>query len=227
MEATGIGLSDVELIVRAVSAAQYGHNIEIKTSTDKSSRRCGFTLRARDSAGPGSRGSAGPNSSGTGPNGLRRSAAACWHAHYDELDVLFDRFPEARVRTRLASYAANTFHERAMATAELNVGSAVQPRGPLECCECDHDKFLERVEVVPTTGPAPFEVLGVIYMELEPDTEVEPNNRDPLAGSYRIPAEAFTEPGAQTCQAHDGTAWRAGDPVYVPGEVPLWTPTGR
>lgn len=216
MEVTGIGLAEVELIVRAVSATRYGHNIEIRTRADIGPRRCRFTLGVRDTGGPGSRGTAELSSSGTGPNGLRRVAAACWHAHYDVLDVLFERAPQARVRTNLASYTVDTFHERAMATANLNNGSPLQPRSPLEGCGCDLDEFAQPAELA---AESLVEVVTVIYSPCK--------ERDPLAGSYRILADAFTEPGARTYQAHDGTAWRAGDPVYVPEEVPLWTPAGR
>jgi hypothetical protein len=132
------------------------------------------------------------------------------------LDVLFEWAPQARVRTKLASYTADTFHERAMVTLNLDIDSALRPRSPLDCCECDRDEFRQRVE---PTAESQFEVVTVIHNPCK--------ERDPLARSYRIPTDVFAEPGARTYQAHDGTAWRAGDPVHVPREVPLWTPTGR
>lgn len=142
MYVTGVSLADVELIVRAVSATHYGGNIEIRTSAHISRNRCRFTLRTIDTAGSGARGSSGWSSNGTGPRGLRRTVAACWHVHYRVLDVLFSQYPAARVTTRVARYDADNFHDAAMDTSYENVGAPICPRTAPECCECDHQLFL-------------------------------------------------------------------------------------
>lgn len=136
----GANLDQVELVVLKVSAAHYAGNIMIRTGADKSNSRGGratFTLRATAADAPGSRSSAGYSSSGTGPRGLRRTVAACWHAHYDVLAALFAEYPAVRVNTMLATYTSATFHDRAMATADQNVGTLVAPRYPTELCTCD------------------------------------------------------------------------------------------
>ena len=146
----GATLQEVTDVVAKASAEHYAGNIAVRTGEDRSNSRGGratFTLRALDTsdAGPGAKGSASWSSSGTGPNGLRRTIAACWHAHYDVLAALFAAYPDARVNTAMARYEAAQFHDTAMVTAWRNVGAPIAPITPLECCECDHTGWRHRV----------------------------------------------------------------------------------
>jgi hypothetical protein len=73
----------------------------------------------------------------------RNSLRACWHAHWDVIEELLRRYPDARVVSGYLArkpivYTAATFKEAALATAHLNVGSRTQPATMPECCECDH-----------------------------------------------------------------------------------------
>ena len=144
MIVTGASVEDVELIVRAVSQTKYDGNVEIRDISDKSSRRTvrtSFTLRVKDghAGSKGAKGSRGFESSGTGPHGLRCSSlSACWHVHYDVLETLFDHHPAVIVTTSMARYVAENFHQEAIKTAGINVGSQVQPYFSTELCECEH-----------------------------------------------------------------------------------------
>ncbi|MCE7011714.1 hypothetical protein LWC34_54215 [Kibdelosporangium philippinense] len=145
----GVSFSDVQSVVRDVSDSLYDGNLTVRTGADRSNRagpRATFTLRTLDSAGTGAKGSASWSGSGTGPKGRRRTISACWHAHYDVLAELFARFPHARVVTAIATYTAPTFHDRALATASLNVGCQLWPVTAPECCECDHSAYTYRVD---------------------------------------------------------------------------------
>jgi hypothetical protein len=153
----GVSLTDVHRVVRDVSGALYDGNITVRTGEDRSNRagpRATFTLRATDTTGCGAKASASAFGKGTGPNGRRRTISACWHAHYDVLAELFDRFPSARVVTAIATYTAPTFRERALATAYLNVGSQLYPVTAPDCCECDHTDYVDTVNHVDRTGYA-------------------------------------------------------------------------
>jgi hypothetical protein len=151
----GVSLTDIHRVVRDVASTLYDGNITVRTDEDRSNRaghRATFTLRATDTAGSGAKGSASAFGKGTGPNGRRRTISACWHAHYDVLAQLFGRFPDARVVTAIATYAAPTFRERALATAYLNVGSQLCPVSAPDCCECDHSEYVDTFDYVDRTG---------------------------------------------------------------------------
>jgi len=87
-------------------------------------RRVSFTIRTRDSYKHGSRTSA----SG------RHMPKASWEAHRDVMRALFDVWPEASLRTALATYVGKEGFERDFpATANHNVGSNYQPRRIIDC----------------------------------------------------------------------------------------------
>jgi hypothetical protein len=134
----GASQADVESIVRRVSAESYEGNLVVKDSRDNSNSRgprATFTMRVRDSAGPGASTGRSP---GRGPNGRRRTTGACWHTHWDVLAELFRQFPQARVTTALATYTGATFHDAALATRDRNVGSMMDPVTISTMCACEH-----------------------------------------------------------------------------------------
>lgn len=138
MKVYGANRSDVESIVRDISAANYGGNLRVKDSRDNSNSRgprAMFTMCVRDSAGPGAKTGFSP---GRGHNGRRRTTGACWHSHWDVLAELFRRFPQARVVTALATYTGQTFHDAALATRDRNVGSMMDPVTISSMCACSH-----------------------------------------------------------------------------------------
>lgn len=150
MKVYGVSADDVDRVVHEVSQQSYAGNLIIKTIADQPTRRgpgARFTLRVINSQA-GQRGAIGrPSAAGTGPNGLGRGISACWHAHWDVIERLFQRFPDARVdsgiqlRGRPVRYTAATFTDVARQTAHLNVGTGAAPVSMPQCCECDHSLY--------------------------------------------------------------------------------------
>lgn len=86
-----------------------------------------FTLRVCDSKGKGAK------RSGTG----RRTVSACWHTHAAVMKEIFNRYPQARIVTALATYnGADDFASKFQETAYHNVGSMFAPCEIASCCEC-------------------------------------------------------------------------------------------
>jgi hypothetical protein len=191
MIVTGASVEDIAVIVRAVSATRYNGNVEIRDISDKSSSRTvrtSFTLRVKDghAGSPGAKGSRGYDSSGTGPHGLRCSSlAACWHVHYDVLETLFRHHPRATVSSAMAKYDAMNFHNAAIATAAVNVGSQMQPHFPAELCECEHHTDDETRQVI-----SEYSWSRRAWLE-QAASRVVPPELDPLsAAAFRAPRES-------------------------------------
>lgn len=165
MKVYGVSAYDVDRVVHQVSREQYDGNLTLKSIQDCSNRRGGratFTLQVRDSRA-GQRGAIGsPGHSGHGPHGMRRrSNAACWHAHWDVIEVLLFRFPDARIvsgfrlRDVAVTYMKNTFRATALATAHLNIGRWDEPITMPQCCECDHTRYTNVEPTVDASLSAP------------------------------------------------------------------------
>lgn len=151
MKVIGATAAQVGDVVREVSRRLYDGNVVIKSLSDKSNRRGGratFTIRTVDSRA-GRRGAVGnPSRTGTGPHGYGRRIGACWHAHWDVIEELFRRHPDAQVRSgglpidgKDLVYTAATFRERALVTAHLPVGRVDEDVTLPQCCECDHTRY--------------------------------------------------------------------------------------
>lgn len=164
MKIYGASASEVYDAIHAVSHLLYDGNLVAKSCEDRSNSKGGratFTLQVIDShrGRPGAIGV--PGHTGNGPHGMkRRSNAACWHAHWDVIEELLRRFPDARItsgfrlRDVAVTYTADTFRETALATAHLDVGrveSITMPR----CCECDHTRYTDVPPEVDSSLSAP------------------------------------------------------------------------
>lgn len=99
----------------------YGMNLCFKTFKRISSNRIRFTLKVWSSQGKGAR---------RGLTG-RRIASACWHAHGDFFDTLFNFDPGAFVisRGRKVTKEAGNWED-------CNIGSITAPFYYSEACEC-------------------------------------------------------------------------------------------
>lgn len=87
-----------------------------------------IALWATDADGSGSRRAA----SG------RRCHGACWHAHRDFLGAFFTAYPEAKVRTMLATYVGREgFLQTFEGTGKQTFGSVMQPVTMPELCKCE------------------------------------------------------------------------------------------
>lgn len=146
----GPTVSELEAMVIVVSHAHYSDNLTIKAISDESTSRATvvrFTLRVRNSSGPGAHWSAGSG---------RRTVAACWHAHRDVLRRIFAHYPDARITTAFATYdGVSGFNRTFPGTYDHNAGSMMYPvcYGDLCLCE-DNDDMSE-------------ETLGVTYPVME------------------------------------------------------------
>lgn len=160
MKVYGASADDVNTVIRDVSRDLYDDNLIVKSCEDRGNSRgprAIFTLQVLDShAGrPGAIGV--PGRTGNGPHGMkRRSNSACWHAHWDVIEELLRRYPDARVtsgfrlRDVAVQYTAATFRETALATAHLNVHTWAGPTTMPECCECDHSRYTDEPPTVDT-----------------------------------------------------------------------------
>ncbi len=131
MKIQNVTASQLTDIVRTVSADQYDGNVIFDREPETLGSRViwvHFTLRTKSGHGAGSRRSA----SG------RRMAKACWHAHRDVMQALFDAYPDAVLQTALAKYTgAQSFADTFESTGDGNVGSMAQPLPMRDACECD------------------------------------------------------------------------------------------
>lgn len=72
-----------------------------------------------------------------GMSGRRRVNAVCWHGHYDFMDEVFARDPDARIISAVATYNGRRgFLQDAPPTAERNIGSQFYPQYYGDACEC-------------------------------------------------------------------------------------------
>lgn len=128
MRIKGISEQRLRFAVESVSSLQYDGNIVFKREPDKKGNFLHFTLTVLDSAGPGGR------RSHTG----RRVAAACWHAHRDIMQAIFQLEPDALLITAFARYEGQyNFRDTFEATGYNNIGSIAQPLYMRDACTCD------------------------------------------------------------------------------------------
>jgi hypothetical protein len=110
-----------QAIVAKVSAELYEGNIIVHPNA------ASLRLSVASSRGPGARRS----------HSGRRMAAACWHAHRDVLRELFEQYPDATVRTALATYKGKGgFEDWFEMTGATNIGSIAEPLRMDEACDC-------------------------------------------------------------------------------------------
>ena len=75
------------------------------------------------------------SSSGFNPD--RRVAAVCWHGHRDYMRAIFERDPNARIKTAWADYkGAENFERDFPETGYRNVGSMMYPAFAKDICTC-------------------------------------------------------------------------------------------
>lgn len=128
MQITGVTRDQFELIVKTVSELKYDGNVRLhQDAHDITGRSMRGRIDVHSSRGPGAR----TSSSG------RRGPYACWHAYRDVLAALFTEYPEATVRTAMATYrGAEGFLNTYPRTAYRNIGSMMQPAYMPSLCNC-------------------------------------------------------------------------------------------
>lgn len=77
-----------------------------------------------------------------------RIRSACWHAHRNYLYALFERAPQARVTTSIASYQSyRDFLCHHSVTGDIGIGSIAAPYRLADACNCR--KFPHLEELIP------------------------------------------------------------------------------
>lgn len=139
MQIKGVPMADFNDIVNSVSSSDYEHNVIVHPDSRDENGVRAPRIQARlrcVSSGHNTHGDDLAPGAKRGFSG-RRGTAACWHAYRDVLTELFNRFPNAVVRTAMAHYKGQDgFNENYPDTAYINVGSAFQPMYAKEMCEC-------------------------------------------------------------------------------------------
>ena len=78
----------------------------------------------------------------------RRMPSACWHAHRDYLSALFERTPQARVTTSIASYQGyRDFLHHHPLTGDIGIGGIMTSYRLADACNCR--KFPHLAEFIP------------------------------------------------------------------------------
>lgn len=134
MEISGVPFRTFHAIVDNISRDRYNGNITVHQ--DAKDLHGARKPRMRGRLTVISSREAGARRSWTG----RRMPAACWHAYRDVLAEMFQRFPDATVRTSMATYKGKAgFLAQYPGTAHRNVGSAISPAYMPDLCDCADD----------------------------------------------------------------------------------------
>ena len=108
-----------------VANALYGGNLAFRTFEPVTRNGMGWRvqLTVKNPDGPGTR--------------QRQRRYACWHAHRDWLYALFERVPDAMVRTGQAFYRGlEGFKRNYRQTAHLSIGPLYEPYPLEDVCNC-------------------------------------------------------------------------------------------
>lgn len=123
MLASNVTLSDLETALHKINEQRFEGNVEFNRLGWKG-RRIRFTLRVKDSSGPGHR---------IGRHSARRMVSACWHVHGHFFEELFKVAPDAVV---YSGGNGQTITKDGGNWVDWNAGSILSPV-PASClCEC-------------------------------------------------------------------------------------------
>jgi len=113
----------IETIQKALKIInkKYEGNIEFR-EIEQQGKRVRFTLRIKESKGPGSRRSPWTN---------HRIPSACWHVHGDLFDEIFQIEPDAII------YATGKKIEKYNNWQDWNIGNKLNPCYFSDACDCN------------------------------------------------------------------------------------------
>jgi len=109
---------------------QYNGNIEFKNIGDISTiktQKCRFTLRVKNSRGPGA---------SRNPHTGRSSIAACWHVHGHFFEALLEQNPTISIKTSL--HGERTIDINGGNWQDAQAGSPYLPYNLSDACECNN-----------------------------------------------------------------------------------------
>ncbi len=117
----------LRMVVNVISDELYNGELIFDREPETKGNWIHFTLRTVSGRSPGARRT----------HHGRRLAKACWHAHRDVMQLLFDTFPNAELRTMLADYIGRVgFLSNFPATGATNLGSIATPLRADDACDC-------------------------------------------------------------------------------------------
>ncbi len=128
MKIKGISIPELTIAMSYVSVRKYEDNITFNRKPERKGNWLHFTLTVEDTSGPGARRS----------HQGRKVKAACWHAHRDIMEEIFDIAPGAVLVAAMARYEGREGFARTYpATGETNIGSMIEPMRYRDACECE------------------------------------------------------------------------------------------
>lgn len=207
MYVRGVPLWAFQDIVNDVSRRSYGGHVTVHPdSRDTTRDSCRARVDVASSRGPGARRA----------RSGRRLRAACWHAYRDVLAELFDRYPDATVRTALATYRGNDgFHRDYPATGDVNIGSRMDPVTMPELCDCgDASPFQVVASYVYDPGTDDLESVRDSIARVDRELELWESGPDAMTWSPKDTPD--TDPAFVATQATDrlgvyeGCQWQTG-----------------
>lgn len=101
---------------------KFDENIKFKTLEQKTKNRMSFTLRVKNSSGPGAK---------IGYSG-RKTIAACYHVHGYFFEYLFLKYSEVFIYSLGKKMSNNSDNWQ-----DKNIGSIMYPQMFSEACECN------------------------------------------------------------------------------------------
>lgn len=130
MKLKNVTADQLRAIVESVSANLYGGDLIFDREPETTGVNVvwiHFTLRTVTGRSPGARRT----------HQGRRLAKACWHAHRDVMQALFDAYPAAELHTALARYIGRDgFMTDFPATGDTQLGSVAKPIAMRDACDC-------------------------------------------------------------------------------------------
>lgn len=138
MKVWGISTTlELTKIINTVSKKYYKRNLMFNR-LEYNGKTIQFTLKVKDSKGPGHRRGLKFLGFDRGYQLGKRLSSACWHAHRDVMKELFKQFPGARLKSMHADYRGHVdflFHYEE--TGDINIGGSLFPVRFQDACDCD------------------------------------------------------------------------------------------
>jgi hypothetical protein len=83
----------------------------------------------------------------------RKVAAVCWHGYRDYMIEVFNRDPNARIKTAFADYKGiESFRELYPATGHKNIGPPIAPVMMAHACACSHSGWIVDLSIYPDSS---------------------------------------------------------------------------
>lgn len=133
MNVKGMSRSELESIASSLDVRLYNFRGEQDGSAS-------FVLRPNDPDRWRRRGHTG-----------RRIWAVCYHGHYAFMRMVFERSPDAEIRTSMARYVGRAdFERKALGVGDRNIGNRWNPLSLNNACDCGPTERLAAMKPFPS-----------------------------------------------------------------------------